>query len=173
MARKNTLIKEFANDRRQQLAGGQFKLIRGNATFLDPHSIAVSSARPLTDAQFVITTGSIVAPPPPPPLREVGYRTSDDVMKLPQLPKSLIALGGSAVAVALTQFFARFGVHVTLVQRSEHLLRELDTDAAMEIEKVFRRDGMEVFTNTKLIDGWRDDQRKTASFKRQKCHRLG
>jgi pyruvate/2-oxoglutarate dehydrogenase complex dihydrolipoamide dehydrogenase (E3) component len=164
MARKNTLIKGFADDRREELAGGKFKFIRATANFLDPHTVAVSNAGPLTAAQFVITTGSTVAPPPLPQLREVGYLTSDDALKLTQLPKSLIVLGGGAVAVEFAQFFARFGVRVTLLQRSAHILREFDTDAAMEIEKVFRRDGIEVFTNTKLTGTWREGQRKTISF---------
>ena len=187
MARKNTLIQGFADERREQLASGPFKFIRAHATFLDPHSVALSNAGPsprqpaataqqrgesgyghaggpLTAAQFVITTGSIVAPPPLPQLREVGYLTSDDALQLTQLPKSLIVLGGGAVAVELAQFFARFDVTVTLLQRGDHLLREFDTDAAMEIENVFRRDGIEVFTNTKLTDARRDGQRKTISF---------
>jgi pyruvate/2-oxoglutarate dehydrogenase complex dihydrolipoamide dehydrogenase (E3) component len=167
MARKNALIQGFANDRREQLTSGKFKFLHARASFLDPHSVAVSNAGPLTAAQFVITTGSIVAPPPLPQLREVGYLTSDDALKLRQLPKSLIVLGGGAVAVEFAQFFARFGVHVTLLQRSEHILREFDTDAAMEIEKVFRRDGIEVFTNAKLTDARRDGRLKVISFQHQ------
>jgi pyruvate/2-oxoglutarate dehydrogenase complex dihydrolipoamide dehydrogenase (E3) component len=164
MARKSKLIKGFADHRRAQLATGKFKFIRAKAAFLDPHSVAVSNVAPLTAAQFVITTGSIVAPPPLPQLREVGYLTSDDALKLTQLPKSLIVLGGGAVAVEYAQFFARFGVHVTLLQRGEHILGEFDTDAAIEIEKIFRRDGIEVFMNTKLTGARRDGQLKTVSF---------
>ena len=168
MARKNALVREFADDRREQLTGGKFEYLRATAKFLDPHSVGLSNAGPsprrLTAAHFVITTGSTVAPPPLPLLREVGYLTSDDVMKLTQLPNSLIVLGGGAVAVELAQFFARFGVHVTLLQRGEHLLRDFDTDAAMAIEQVFRRDGIEVFTNTKLTDARRDGRLKTISF---------
>jgi len=167
MARKNTLIQEFADYRRKQLAGGKFKFIRAHASFLDPHTVAVSNAGTLTAADFVITTGSIVAPPPLPRLREVGYITSDDALTLTQLPKSLIVLGGGAVAVELAQFFARFGVKVTLIQRSEHILREFDTDAGVEMEKVFRRDGIEVFTNTKLTDARRNSLHKTVSFEHQ------
>ncbi len=164
MARKNTLIKEFADDRAAQLRGGPFKLVRGRANFLDPHTVDVSDVGPLTAAHFVITTGSRVAPPPLPQLREVDYLTSDDVMKMTQLPKSLVVLGGGAIGVELAQFFARFGVHVTLIQRGEHLLSEFDSDATMEIEKVFRREGIEIFTNTKLTDARDDGQRKTISF---------
>lgn len=165
MARKNALIQEFVDDRREQLAGGKFKFIRATARFLDPHTVGLNNTEPpLTAAHFLITTGSVVAPPPLPQLRDVGYLTSDDVMKLTQLPKSLIVLGGGAVAVELAQFFARFGVKVTLVQRSEHILREFDGDAGMEIEKVFRRDGIEVFTNTKLTGARRDGELKTVVF---------
>jgi len=91
MARKNMLIKGFADDRREQLASGKFKFIRANANFLDPHSVAMSNAGALTAAHFVIATGSTVAPPPLPQLREVGYLTSDDALELTQLPQSLAA----------------------------------------------------------------------------------
>jgi len=96
MARKNALIKEFADDRRQQLAGGKFKFIRATARFLDPHTVVLSNAEPpVTAAHFVITTGSVVAPPPLPQLRDVGYLTSDEALQLTQLPKSLIVLGAA------------------------------------------------------------------------------
>ena len=187
MARKNTLIRDFADYRRQQLAGGKFEFIRANARFLDAHTIELAWERrrppavqklanrehaggrrtpksPATAKHFIIATGSSVAPPPLPSLRETGYITSDDALALKRLPKSLIVLGGGAIACEFAQFFARFGVKVTLIQRSEHILREFDTDAAVEIEKVFRREGIKVFTGTKLVDAKRKGELKTVSF---------
>jgi pyruvate/2-oxoglutarate dehydrogenase complex dihydrolipoamide dehydrogenase (E3) component len=167
MERKNSLIKDFADYRREQLARGKFKFIRANAKFLDPHTVALRDTEPLTAAHFVITTGSIVAPSPQSQLHEVGYLTSDDALTLTQLPKSLAVLGGGAVAVEFAQFFARFGVQVTLIQRSEHLLREFDTDAAIEIEKVFRCEGIEVFTSTQLTGVRREGRLKILSFRHE------
>ena len=208
MARKNALIAEFADFRRQQLSSGKFNFIRANARFTDPHTVELaaiedsgsspsarqrlglrqSSAafgsasvhekapedwrRPkpighLTARHFIIASGSTVAPPPLPSLEQVGYLTSDDALKLTRLPKSLIILGGGAVAAEFAQFFARFGAKVTLVQRSEHILREFDTDAATVIEQVFRREGIELFTNTKLTDARRDGSNKTVSFEHE------
>ena len=85
-------------------------------------------------------------------------------MALKKLPKSLIILGGGAIACEFAQFFARFGVKVTLIQRSEHILKEFDTDAGIEIEKVFRREGIEIFTGTKLVDAKRKGKLKSVSF---------
>ena len=175
MARKNALIEDFADYRVKQLNSRKFKFIQANARFVDAHTVELHTqvwssgfSRPeppeggtpsghpqkLTAAHFIIATGSRVAAPPLPSLREAGYITSDDALALKRLPESLIVLGGGAIACEFAQFFARFGVKVTLIQRSEHILKEFDADAAAEIEKVFRREGIKVFTGTKLLDAW-------------------
>src|SRR5271170_2256234 len=124
MARKNAQIKDFADFRVQQLNTGKFKFIRANARFLDAHTVELSNGKKLTAKNFVIATGSSVAPAPLPQFNEVGFITSDDAVALKKLPKSLIILGGGAVACEFAQFFARFGVKVTLIQRGKHLLKE-------------------------------------------------
>jgi dihydrolipoamide dehydrogenase len=164
MARKKALIRDFADFRVQQLNSGKFKFIRANAKFLDAHTIKLDNGKKLKAKNFVIATGSVVAPPPLSQLAEIGYITSDDALALKKLPKSLIVLGGGAVACEFAQFFARFGVKVTLIQRGEHILKEFDTDAAIEIEKVFRREGIKVFTGTKLLDAKRKGKLKTVLF---------
>ncbi len=167
MARKDALIKDFADYRRQQLANGKFKFIRAQARFLDSHTVGLSNGKTFTAAHFIITTGSVVASPPLPQLHETGCLTSDEALELKRLPKSLIVLGGGAIACEFAQFFARFGVKVTLIQRSEHILRGFDTDAAVEIEKVFRREGIKIFTNTQLTGARRKGRLKTVFFRHE------
>jgi pyruvate/2-oxoglutarate dehydrogenase complex dihydrolipoamide dehydrogenase (E3) component len=77
----------------------------------------------------------------------------------------MIVLGGGPTACEFAQFFSRFGVRITLVQRGDHVLREFDDDAAIVVENVFRREGIKVFTGTKLIDAKRKGKLKTVSFK--------
>ncbi len=200
MARKNALIKEFADFRQQQLTSGKFKFIRAHSRFADAHSLELTAhrspergsatrrdanheqlagsetgapgsgkahgerSRKLTAKSFLIATGSIIAPSPLPQLNEMGCLNSDSALQLERLPQSLIVLGGGAVAVEFAQFFARFGVKVTLIQRSPHVLHEFDSDAANELEKVFRREGIELYTGTKLLDCGRIGAQKQVSF---------
>jgi pyruvate/2-oxoglutarate dehydrogenase complex dihydrolipoamide dehydrogenase (E3) component len=166
LARKNAQIKDFADFRVQQLNHGKFKFIRANAKFLNAHTVELGDGKKLTAKNFVIATGSSVAPPPLPQLNEVGFITSDDAVALKKLPASLIILGGGAIACEFAQFFARFGVRVTLIQRSEQVLKEFDAEAGAEIEKVFRREGIRVFTGTKILDAKRRGKLKTVSFAR-------
>jgi pyruvate/2-oxoglutarate dehydrogenase complex dihydrolipoamide dehydrogenase (E3) component len=167
MARKNKLIKEFANHRAQQLTNGKFKFIRAMARFIDPHTLELSTGERFTAKAFVIATGSSVAPSPLPVLNKVGYIDSDTALKLTKLPRSLMVLGGGAVALEFAQFFARFGVKVTLIQRSPHVLHEMDSDAADVIENVFRREGITVYTNTKLTEARRLGGQKEVFFKHE------
>jgi len=164
MARKAAMIKEFADYREQQLRDGRFKFIRAQARFLDPHTLALSTGRKLTAKYIVVATGSAVAPSPWPDLSKVGYLTSDDVVALKRLPKSLIVLGGGAIACELAQFFARFDTKVTLIQRSERLLKEFDADASTAVAKVFQREGVQVHTGTHVTAVGRKGKQKTVTF---------
>jgi pyruvate/2-oxoglutarate dehydrogenase complex dihydrolipoamide dehydrogenase (E3) component len=77
-------------------------------------------------------------------------------------------LGGGAVATEFAQFFARFGVRVTLIQRSPHILHEFDPDAATVLESVFRREGITLYTGTKLLDARRVGHEKQIIFEHDK-----
>ena len=164
MERKNIIIKEFADYRVQQLNEGKFKFIRANAKFLDAHTLELSNGEKITARNFVIATGSRIAPTPLPQLRDVGYLTSDDALKLTKLPKSMLVLGGGAIGCEFAQYMSRFGVKITLIQRSPHVLHDFDTDVTEEIKKVFRREGVEVFTNTKMFDAKMENGLKKIIF---------
>ena len=151
MARKNAVVSEFAEYRRKQLQSGDFDFIREQARFVDSHCVRLASNRELTAAHFVVSTGSVVRLPSLPGLEEAGYLTSDDALNLSRAPKSLIVLGGGAVAVEFAQFFQRLGTEVSLIQRSRTILKEFDEDAAIEVEKALRAEGMALFTGSRLL----------------------
>jgi dihydrolipoamide dehydrogenase len=164
MSRKDALVKCFAEFREQQLAGGKFKFKRAMARFVDPHTLELSNGEKVTARSFVIATGSRVAPSPLPQLDQVDFLTSDTALELTRLPKSLVVLGGGAVAIEFAQFFARFGVRVTLVQRSPHVLHEFDPDAAEALEEVLRREHVSIYTGTKLLDARKTNTHKEVTF---------
>ena len=177
MARKNALIEDFARHRRKELAGGNFKFVRARARFVDEHTLALEASPTVEAGQsapvpetvlaehFIISTGSVSAPSPVPRLDEIGYLTSDTAQSLEAPPKSLIVLGGGLVAVELAQFFCRMDVKVTLVQRSEHLVRDFDSDAGEVLAKVLQREGVRLFNDTKLIEAFRQGRDKGIAFR--------
>ena len=142
MRRKAAMVEEFASYRRGQLQDGRFELIRALARFRDPHTLELDNGKAVTAEHIMICTGSRVAELPLPGLTKLGCITSDDALRLESLPKSIIVLGGGAVALEFAQFFARFDVEVTLLQRSPHILKAFDDDGAGEVEAAFRAEAV-------------------------------
>lgn len=174
LARKDALIREFAAYRRDQLTEGRFNLIRSRARFLDGHTLALGEgADRLTAGRFVVATGSEVSPPPLGSLKEAGVLTSDDLIHLPILPKSMIVLGGGAIALEFAQMLGRFGVEVTVIQRSARVLSGFDPDVAEALEEALRSEGITMWTGTELLGARREGEEKVVRFRHGETEREG
>jgi mycothione reductase len=99
----------------------------GEARFLAPKILRVGDDEFRAD-RFVLATGSRPHVPPVPGLAETPYRTSDDVMRLGTLPKSMAVLGGGYIAAEMSHVFGSLGTAVTIVERGQHLLSRHDAD---------------------------------------------
>ena len=163
-ARKKKLIAEFAADRVKALLHGKFDLIRANARFLDAHTVELSNGQKLRAQSILISTGSRVSVPPVPGLVNAKFWTSDDVLELDFIPKSVIVLGGGIVACELAQFLNRIGTKVTLIQRSPNILRDHSEDASTVVQKAFVDEGIELFAGTRIEQITQKANRTTVTF---------
>ena len=163
-ARKLKIIADFADYRVKALQSGRFELIRSHARFIDPHTVELSDGRKLRAKKILIGTGSRVAVPPVPGLAEAKGWTSDDVLDLDFIPKSVIVLGGGIVACELAQFLNRVGARVTLVQRSPNILRDHSADASTVVQRAFVDEGIELFAGTQLERVAQDKRGFTVEF---------
>jgi len=153
LARKDRLIAEFADYRRQQLEGGKFDFLRGRAEFLDPHCLRVHLQR--GGEQIVslrtgcIATGSVVNLPPVPGMEHC--LVSDDILNLRTIPSTAVVLGGGPVALEMAHYLEALGAKVTILQRNTQLLTGSDHDVAEALTEGFRRRGIDVICGTRLI----------------------
>jgi mycothione reductase len=66
----------------------------------------------------------------------VHYYTSDDIMRIPELPKHLVIVGGGFVACEFAHIFSALGVRITMVIRGGSLLRHLDDTLSMRFTRI-------------------------------------
>lgn len=163
-ARKRRIIADFADHRDGQLHRGKFDLVPHQARFLDPHTVQLENGRKLTAGAFLVATGSVVSVPPVPGLAESTYWTSDDVLDLDFVPKSVIVLGGGIVACELAQFLNRIGTRVILIQRSPNILRDHSDEASTVVQRAFVDEGIELFAGTQIERVWSDGRGFHAEF---------
>jgi pyruvate/2-oxoglutarate dehydrogenase complex dihydrolipoamide dehydrogenase (E3) component len=163
-ARKKKIIAEFADYRDRALKSGRFDLIRAHGRLLDPHTLQLSNGEKVRAKFILIGTGSKVSVPPVPGLAAARAWTSDEVLDLEFVPKSVIVLGGGIVACELAQFLNRIGSKVTLIQRSPNILRDHSPEASEVVQKAFVDEGIELFAGTQLQQVKKDRTGFTVEF---------
>ncbi|MBN2069793.1 MAG: NAD(P)/FAD-dependent oxidoreductase [Opitutales bacterium] len=151
--RKQEVIKEFADYRQGQLEDGRFTLFREQARFIDEQTVELNSSGTHIKADyFVIASGSTVQWPHIEGLApKHGVWTSDNVLELDYVPESIVVLGGGVVACELAQFLNRIGSKVIQIQRSLHVIKAFSEAASETIARVFRDEGITLYTDTKLL----------------------
>ena len=133
--RKTKLIEGFKEYRVKGLEKGDFKLIRGTASFTSPHTIQVEGLGEVTSKTFVIATGSDERIPPIPGLRESPFWTSDDLVQMPSVPKSVVVVGTGAVGMESAHLFQGLGSKVTVVSRRKPLVTSVEPAVSEAMEK--------------------------------------
>jgi mycothione reductase len=111
-------------------------LIEGTARFVGDRVLDVDG-RVITAPNVLIAAGARPVVPPIAGLMETGFHTSDSIMRLPELPARLGIIGGGFIAVEMGHVFSALGSNVTMINRSQTLLREFDRDIAQRFTEVF------------------------------------
>lgn len=118
-----------------------FDLIEGEAKFVDENTVEVNGKK-LSAKRFLIATGASPSLPPISGLEEVEYLTSTTLLELKKVPKRLTVIGSGYIGMELGQLFHNLGSEVTLMQRSERLLKEYDTEISEAVEKALIEQGI-------------------------------
>src|SRR5258708_21791732 len=112
-------------------------VISGEARFAGPKQIKVGDDEISAD-RFVLATGSRPLVPDVPGLAAVRYFTSDTVMRLDALPKSMVVLGGGYIAAEMSHIFGALGTKVTIIARGKHLLSQHDVDVRTRFTELYQ-----------------------------------
>lgn len=107
-----------------------------------PYTVETSSA--------VLATGSVIRGMPGVDFDGESIINSDDALRLKQVPSSMIVLGAGAVGVEFASIYCSFGCRVTLVELLPRLLPLEDEDVGAELEKAFKKRGIEVHSGTRV-----------------------
>ncbi|MGI9624499.1 MAG: mycothione reductase [Acidimicrobiales bacterium] len=106
------------------------------ARFTGPNRLAVGDTE-ISGDQIVIATGAKPNIPPISGLELAGYHTSDTIMRLPEVPRHLIIVGGGYIATEMAHVFEAMGSEVTMLVRGPRLLRPEDEEVSMRFTDVF------------------------------------
>ena len=114
-----------------QLSRNGIDVITGVASFLDAHHVRALNSRGQSDFEaeiIVIGTGTKPATSPKVPFNNRTIIDSDHILDMPEVPRTLIVVGGGVIGVEYTCMFAALGVRVILVEKRPRLLEFADAE---------------------------------------------
>jgi NAD(P) transhydrogenase len=125
------VIKTETDITQAQLSRNGIEVIYGTARFVDNTHVRVESPRGVSDYEgkfLIIATGTKPAVSPKVPLNGRTIINSDQILQMPEIPRTLIVVGGGVIGVEYTCMFAALGVRVILVEKRPRLLEFADSE---------------------------------------------
>lgn len=156
------VIKTEVDVTEAQLSRNGIDVVHGIAHFVDPHQIRVDGPQgdtTLESDRIIIAVGTRPAGSPKVPINGRTIVNSDQILDLPELPRSLVVVGGGVIGVEYACMFATLGVRVTLIEKRNRLLEFADQEIIESLSyhlrdsRVTMRLGEEVESVEELPDG--------------------
>jgi dihydrolipoamide dehydrogenase len=124
--------------------------ITGFGKLLDKNTIDVDGNK-VSTKNVILAMGSV--PRDLPHIKADGKRiiNSDHILKITEVPKSMLVIGAGAVGCEFASIFSRFGTKVTIVEVMPQLLPLEDEEVAKEFTRVFKKKGIDVYTDAKVM----------------------
>src|SRR3981081_2426959 len=129
--RAQHVIKTEIDVIRAQLSRNGIEVLTAVASFTAPTHIHVVSTKNQSDYEatnVIIGTGTKPAESPLVPFNNRNIINSDEILRMPEIPKTLIVVGGGVIGVEYTCMFATLGVRVTLIEKRPRLLEFADSE---------------------------------------------
>jgi NAD(P) transhydrogenase len=160
--RVQAVIKTEVDVTEAQLSRNGIDIVHGLAHFIDPHQVRVEGPQnevTLEADRIILAVGTKPADSPKVPINGRTIVNSDQILALPELPKTLIVVGGGVIGVEYTCMFAVLGVRVTLIEKRDRLLEFADREIIEALSyhlrdsRVTMRLGEELDSVEELPDG--------------------
>ena len=149
--RKNKIT--WAKGRGTLLAGNVVEVTTGGVAGGPPaEKIATYQAK-----NVIIATGSVPIELPFLKFDEERILSNTGALKIPAVPKHLIVIGGGVIGLELGSVWKRLGAKVTVVELLPAILPGMDDELVKEADKTFKKQGLDIRTNTRVTGGGRTD----------------
>ncbi|MFE8583044.1 dihydrolipoyl dehydrogenase [Sphingomonas sp. NCPPB 2930] len=136
--------------------------LKGKAAFQDSSTVKVGD-QTVTARDIVIATGSVVTPLPGVEIDQKVVVDSTGALALPKVPEHLVVIGGGVIGLELGSVWRRLGAKVTVVEYLDQILPGFDGEVRKESAKLFKKQGMELKTSTKVTGVTVEGDRATVS----------
>ena len=170
MARKQSVVDQTTVGIEFLMKKNKIDVFQGVGAFKDATHITISGAvNEVIEAKYtIIATGSKPSALPFAKIDKERVITSTEALKLKEIPKHLIIIGGGVIGLELGQVYKRLGSEVTVVEYMDRIIPSMDKGLSKELAKVLKKQKFKINTSHKVASVKRVDDRVSVQAENKK-----
>ena len=154
IARKQAVVDQTSGGVKFLMDKNKITVFEGKGSFVDATHVAVEKAdgskETLEAKNIIIATGSKPSSLPFIKIDKERIITSTEALKLKEVPKHLVIIGGGVIGIELGQVYLRLGAQVSVVEFMDRIIPGMDGSLSKELMKVLKKQGMKFYVSHKV-----------------------
>jgi len=168
LARKDKIVKKHAKGIEFLFKKNKVEWVQGWGRYAGPGRVSVDKEGKKSEIEasnVLLVSGSEARALPGIEPDHKTILTNRSILELPEIPKTLIVVGAGAVGVEFASIYHSFGTQVTLLEALPRVVPVEDEEISTELDKTFRKKGIQIFTSSMVDSVKKDAKGVTVSFK--------
>jgi dihydrolipoamide dehydrogenase len=168
LARKDKIVKKHAKGIEFLFKKNKVEWVQGWGRYAGAGRVSVDNNGKKSEieaANILLVSGSEARALPGIEPDHKTILTNRSILELPDIPKTLIVVGAGAVGVEFASIYNTFGTQVTILEALPRVVPVEDEEVSAELEKDFKKKGIQIFTSSKVDSVKKDAKGVTVSFK--------
>ena len=154
IARKQAVVDQTSGGVKFLMDKNKITVFEGLGSFVDATHVAVTKADGTSETveakNIIIATGSKPSSLPFIKIDKERIITSTEALKLKEVPKHLVIIGGGVIGIELGQVYLRLGAQVSVVEFMDRIIPGMDASLSKELTKVLKKQGMKFYVSHKV-----------------------
>ncbi len=146
---KNKVVATLVGGVAALLKSNDITVVKGVGKITKDKNVEVDG-RILEADKIILASGSKASKIKIPGIESKLVMTSDDILDMNTLPKSLAIIGGGVIGVELGEVFATFGAKVTIIEMTDRIVPAMDKEVSESLRTALKKKGLNILTSTKL-----------------------
>ena len=166
--RVQKVVSDMSNGVAFLMKKNKVTVFNGFGSFKDANTISIKGENGVTEIKgknIIIATGSKPSSLPNVKIDKERIITSTEALKLQEVPKHLIVIGGGVIGLELGSVYKRLGAKVSVVEFADSIIATMDADLGKELHKVLKKDGVEFYLGHGVTDVIRNGNEVTVKAK--------
>ena len=150
ISRKDSVVDQTTKGIDYLMSKNKIRVFNGLGSFVDSHTVSINSSEKIKFNNAIVATGSKPISLPFAKIDKKRIISSTEALKLKEIPKKLIVIGGGVIGLELGQVYSRLGSEVSVIEYSDKITPFMDGAVSKELLRIFKKQKIKFYLSHKV-----------------------